>query len=53
MAAWTARQASLRRRAAGEVRAGNSLTKLGVGGTACLYTYAATDVVVDVTGWIG
>lgn len=38
---------------AGEVRANNSLTKLGVNGTVCLYTHAATDVVLDVTGWIG
>lgn len=36
-----------------EVRANNSLTKLGVNGTVCLYTHAATDVVLDVTGWIG
>lgn len=37
---------------AGEVRANSVLVKLGGGGTACIYTSAETDLVVDLSGWI-
>ncbi|HWL43076.1 MAG TPA: hypothetical protein VNQ73_09040 [Ilumatobacter sp.] len=38
---------------AGVVRANNAMTQLSANGTVCLYTKAATDIVVDVTGWVG
>lgn len=37
---------------AGEVRANSVLVKMGGGGTACIYTSAETDLVVDLSGWI-
>jgi hypothetical protein len=37
---------------AGEVRANSVLVKLGGGGTACIYSSAETDLVVDLSGWI-
>ena len=37
----------------GGVIANNAYTKLSAKGTVCVYTYAATDLIVDVTGWAG
>lgn len=36
----------------GDIRANNVYVKLGASGTVCVYTVAATDVVVDVTGFV-
>lgn len=38
--------------AAGQTVANATIATLGPDGTACVYTHAATDVVVDVTGWL-
>jgi hypothetical protein len=37
---------------AGQVVPNAVLTKLGPGGTVCIYTHAATDVVIDVNGYV-
>ncbi|HWL46070.1 MAG TPA: ELWxxDGT repeat protein [Ilumatobacter sp.] len=37
---------------AGVVRANNALTKLSDNGAVCAFTLAATDLVLDVTGWL-
>ena len=36
----------------GSVRANNALTKLSPAGTVCIFVKAATDVILDATGWI-
>jgi hypothetical protein len=38
---------------AGEVAANTTIATLSGGGDVCVYTAAATDVVIDVTGWLG
>ena len=38
---------------AGVVRANNAMTQLSANGTVCIYSKAAADVVLDVTGWVG
>jgi hypothetical protein len=38
---------------AGQVVANTTIATLSGGGQLCIYAHAATDVVVDVTGWIG
>ena len=38
--------------APGSVRANNALTQLSPTGTVCVYVKAATDVILDATGWI-
>lgn len=38
---------------AGETRAGASLVKLDSGGRVCVYSHAASDVIVDVQGYVG
>lgn len=38
---------------AGVVRANNAMTQLSADGTVCLYAKAGTDLVLDVTGWVG
>ena len=38
--------------AAGVLRANNVVTKLSPAGTVCLFSLAAADVVVDLTGWL-
>lgn len=37
----------------GDVRPNNAIVRLGVGGRLCVYSTTATDLLVDVTGWIG
>jgi hypothetical protein len=39
--------------AAGEVRANNALVGVGAGGAVCVHSTAATDVILDVSGWFG
>jgi Fibronectin type III domain len=38
---------------AGQVISSSAITEVGVGGRVCLFSSAATDVVVDVSGWFG
>ena len=38
---------------AGVVRANNAMTQLSSAGTVCIFTKAGTDVILDVTGWVG
>ena len=38
--------------ASGVLRANNAVTKLSPAGTVCLFSLAAADVVVDLTGWV-
>jgi hypothetical protein len=37
---------------AGAVRANNTLTKLSPSGTVCIFSKAASHVIVDITGWV-
>ena len=37
----------------GVVRANNAMTQLSANGTVCIFSKAAADVVLDVTGWVG
>jgi hypothetical protein len=38
---------------AGDVRPNNAIVRLGTGGRLCVFSTTSTDLLVDVTGWIG
>ena len=39
--------------AAGQTVANNAIATLSAQGEVCVYTYAAADIIIDVTGWLG